>query len=279
MPPRRNASRLLRVATPLAAALLLITAVAFAATQKSTKTLVFHAAGTASPKCAKGERPLLGGFSTTLSNLGPYVHPSALTVSGRKLNVSAVNEQRDFEGGTGSATAIAYCGSGPKPTTVSASKTLAPDGVRGQVVAKCPSGSSVALGGFRSDIATDGQHAEVYVDNLERVSPRKWRVGGINDGSVAGQIEAIAYCTPGNEQLTTVTHAIQIQPMKTGTVTAKCPAGHSLVMGGVRSQHYGSGYGALQLRSIKRKGARGWQVGALKFEALIGKLTAVAYCR
>ena len=59
---------------------------------------------------------------------------------------------------------------------------------------------------------------------------------------------------------------------------ASCPNGKGVLFGGVRSQHYGTGGGELQLSSMARAGKRGWKVGALKFGNIVGRLTSVAYC-
>ena len=94
----------------------------------------------------------------------------------------------------------------------------------------------------------------------------------------AGGTTALAYCFPGSQALTTVTKSVVIAPGNTGTVTATCPKGKGVLFGGVRSQHYGTGGGELQLSSMARAGKRGWKVGALKFGNIVGRLTSVAYC-
>jgi hypothetical protein len=263
----------------LAAFALACAAIALAGPKKGTVTVPEHTHQTATATCPKGQGALFAGFDTTLANLGPYVHPQAVVLSGRTLKVGAVNEQGSGSGfPAGQATAIAYCGSRAYPAKASAF-VFVPAGQRKTVVATCPSGYSVALGGFRAAIAPAGTGARVYVDGLERVSKRKWRVSALNDGSAAGKLESLAYCTAGSQSLTPVTKSIHIQPGKVGTVTATCPKAKSLALGGLRSQHYAPGYGDLQLRAMKRKGSRGWQVSSLKYEPLLGELTAIAYCR
>ena len=278
--PARKPSHRTPIAAVVLVGLLLAAAVALASgTKTASKTVALHAAARADATCGAGKRPQLAGFSTTLQNLGPYVHPRALTIGGRTVHASAANEQGPAAtDGPGKVTAFAYCGSGQLAGKAAAWKTL-PPGSRSSVAAQCPKGTSVAAGGFRADIAPSGHGAAVYVDGLERVSARRWRASGINDGSAAGKLEARAYCTAGSPQLTTVTHSVQVPPRESRTVTATCPKGTSLALGGVRSQHYGSGYGELQLSSMRRTGSRGWRVGALKFEFVVGKLTAIAYCR
>lgn len=272
-PSRRTIAALLGLV--LAAAAI---AVAAAATKKSSVTVGENASGTATATCAKGQRATLGGFATTLAEPGPYVHPRALVLSGRSVRAGGVNEQGPgLGGGPGKVTAVAYCGTRRFLGKAGAFNT-APPGQRAAATAKCPKGMYVAAGGFRSDIAPSGTGALVYVDGLERVGAGKWRASAINDGSAPGKVTALAYCFPGSQALTTVTKSVVISPGKTGSVTARCPKGKAVVFGGVRSQHYGSGGGELQLSSMMRAGNRGWKVRALKFANVIGRLTSVAYC-
>ena len=275
--PRRPSRRALAALLGLVIAMAAI-AVAVAATKKSSVTVGENASATATATCAKGQRATLGGFATTLTQSGPYVHPRALVVKGRSAKASGVNEQGPgLRGGAGKVTAVAYCGTRRFLGKAEAFNTLGP-GKRGSVTAKCPKGMYVAAGGFRSDIAASGTGALVYVDGLERVGAAKWRASAINDGSAPGKVEALAYCFPGSQTLTTVTKSVVIAPGNTGTVTASCPNGKGVLFGGVRSQHYGTGGGELQLSSMARAGKRGWKVGALKFGNVVGRLTSVAYC-
>ncbi len=278
MSGRRTRSRPAAVAAVLVAVLLAVAAVAVAAgTKTASKTVAPHGAETASAQCGSGQRAQLAGFRTTLQEFGPYVHPRALVISGPSVRAGGVNEQGGPSDGPGKVTAFAYCGTRRFLGKAGAFRTLGA-GSRGATTAECPKGMSLGAGGFRADIAKGGDGALVYVDGLERVSSRKWRASAINAGSAPGKVVALAYCFPGSEAVTTVTKSVSISPGNSGSVTATCPKGKTLAFGGVRSQHYGPGYGELQLSSMTRKGTRGWRVSALKYVNSVGTLTSVAYC-
>lgn len=252
--------------------------VAVAVTTTNSVPVAENASATAKATCATGKRATLGGFTTTLTEGGPYVHPRSLVLSGRSTRAAGVNEQGPgLGGGTGRVTAIAYCGTRRFLGKASAFNTI-PPGARRSATALCPKNMYVAAGGFRADIAASGNGALVYVDGLERVSARKWRASAINDGSAPGKVEALAYCFPGSQSLKTVTKSVLVSPGNTGNATAKCPKGKTVLFGGVRSEHYGTEGGELQLSSMRRAGKRGWTVSALKFANVVGRLTSVAYC-
>lgn len=275
--PRRRSRR--AAATLLGAILAaVVVSAAVAGTKTASTTVPLHARGTATATCRKGQQAMLGGFATTLTEPGPHVHARALVLAGRSVKAGGVNEQGPGLGdGAGRVKAYAYCGTRVFLGKASAFNTV-PAGGRASATAKCPSGMRLAAGGFRADIAPSGNGALVYVDGLERVGKSKWRASAINDGSAPGKVEALAYCYAGSYPVSTVTQSVLVSPGNTGSVTATCPAGKTVAFGGVRSEHYGSGGGELQLSSMRRFGKRGWKVSALKFVNEIGRLTAVAYC-
>jgi hypothetical protein len=159
---------------------------------------------------------------------------------------------------------------------------------RGSATAKCPRGRSVALGGFRNTIAP-GRDSEALLTGLKVTnSGHAWKDSGANDSMSSAAAEAVAYCGQGRN-LTERTKAVEV-PAATGpatkptSVTAKCPRGRRVALGGIAASFdpVPPFVGAEVVPSaMKRTTQRGWKVSGLNLgskSGAAGKLTAIAYC-
>jgi hypothetical protein len=232
--------------------------------------------GTVITTCPPPTRAMFLGVKATVDEKAE-LELTSLGAGGRRAVASAVNLERP---GTGTLTVFAYCGRRPVRRTLAASTTVGPQ-KQASVTAVCPPKTSVLFGGFRAEVRRGGP--EVTLNGLERVSARRWQVSAVNlEGPVAdpaGKLTAIAYCTPGSPKLVAGTKSVKVPYGKTKAVTASCPSGKTLALGGFRSTHYTDRFASIYPASLLRTGSRTWTVSGHKFVPAIGKLTAIAYCR
>jgi hypothetical protein len=223
--------------------------------------------------CPPPTRAMFLGLKATVSEQAA-LELTSLGAGGRRAVASAINPERP---GKGTLTVLAYCGRRPALRTVSASTTVA-KGAQASVTAVCPPKTSVAFGGFRATIRP-APGPEVTLNGLERISARQWRVSAVNLEGPSGKLTAIAYCGAGSPRLVTSTDSIKVPYGKTKAVTASCPHGKTLALGGFHSTRYTDRFASIYPSSFVRTGARRWTVSGHKFVPIIGKLTAIAYCR
>ncbi len=157
-----------------------------------------------------------------------------------------------------------------------------PRGKRGTAVATCPPPTTVRLTGLK---ATVGEHANLELNALIR-SGRRAIASAVNpERPGTGSLTVFAYCGRG-PGLRTVAADTTLAPTEQGSVTATCPAGTSVAFGGFRADagpapapHYAERFSAIYPASMMQTGPRSWTVSGHKFVPVIGKLTAIAYCR
>jgi hypothetical protein len=149
--------------------------------------------------------------------------------------------------------------------------------------ATCPKGKSVAMGGFRNEIATDDS-PEVQPIGLTRPSKRTWKDSATNVFAPAGDATSIAYCGR-SRKLTERTRTTVVPAAKPSTqpksVTAKCPRGTRVAFGGFKADfdpNFGPNTGAIWISALRRGSNRTWRASGLNLGNDAGKLTAVAYC-
>ncbi len=229
--------------------------------------------GTVITTCPYPSRANFLGLKATVSETAA-LELTSLGAGGRRAAASAINPERP---GTGTLTVLAYCGGRPVLRTVSAS-TIVAKGVQASATAICPPRTSVIFGGFKSQIRSS-PGPEVTLNGLERVSARRWRVSAVNLEGPPGKLTAIAYCGRGSPRMIARTKSVKVPYGKTKAVTASCPAGKTLALGGFRSTHYTDRFASIYPASFVRAGSRTWTVSGHKFVPVIGKLTAIAYCR
>jgi hypothetical protein len=259
------------------AASLLVASLAIAgSTRTTTVTVPDGTTVTAAAKCRHHSKVTLDGFKSDLKEQGPLIHPSQMTrPTARSVRVGAAAQQ-GFT--AGKLTAIAYCGREPRLHQKTKAIMVAP-GEQTSVTAKCQRGSSVRLGGFRAQAGSMNGEPNVVVDGLERTSASRWQASAINLGSASGSLESVAYCGKGSPNLDAVKKSIHVPGTQVGAVTARCPRHESIVMGGFDSEHYDpTTEGTMEVNMLARTSRRSWKVRALKFQPLLGRLTAIAYC-
>jgi len=229
--------------------------------------------GTVITTCPYPSRANFLGLEATVSE-SAALELTSLGAGGRRAVASAVNPERP---GTGTLTVFAYCGGRAVLRTIAASVAVA-KGVQASATAICPPRTSVVFGGFRATVKP-APGPEVILNGLERVTARRWRVSAVNLDGPPGKLTAIAYCGHGSPRLTARTKSVKVPYGKTQAVKASCPAGKTLVLGGFRSTHYTDRFASIYPSSFVRTGTRTWTVSGHKFVPVIGKLTAIAYCR
>jgi hypothetical protein len=145
--------------------------------------------------------------------------------------------------------------------------------------ARCPRGKRVVLGGLDVPLSVE----DVTITHLKRAPGRGWRAGAVNyDADEEATLMSIAYCGSLKDiraRERTVKVPEQGQGERPVTVTAQCRRGERLAFGGF---DYDQGPQPGQtndtyLSELRRKGKRGWQVGAFNFTGE-APLTAIAYC-
>jgi len=229
--------------------------------------------GTVIATCPPPTRAMFLGLKATVSEQAA-LELTSLGAGGRRAVASAINPERP---GKGTLTVIAYCGRREGLRTVSASTSVA-KGMQASATAVCPPKTSVEFGGFRATI-WPAPGPEVTLNGLERISARKWRASAVNLEGPSGKLTAIAYCGPGTRRLVASTKSVKVPYGKTKAVTALCPRGKTLAFGGFRSTHYTDRFASIYPASLVRTGSHSWTVGGHKFVPVIGKLTAIVYCR
>jgi hypothetical protein len=158
---------------------------------------------------------------------------------------------------------------------------------KGSAAAKCPKGMAVVMGGFHNTLAPD-ENPEALLTGLHRsLSGRIWTDSATNDASEAANATSIAYC--GRKRtLDPVTNTVGV-PSATGpstlptSVTAKCPRGQRVALGGVSTSIdpvFSLSSDAVYLSQMRRTSKRSWKVSGLNLggNTSTAPLTAVAYC-
>ncbi len=226
--------------------------------------------------CPKGQHVGFGGVVAPVGKpygTGSLVFATAmrrtasnkLTVTGQSLTAKSSSR----------LTAVAYCARGASaPRVVSKSAPL-PGLVVRTVVATCPVGTIAVGGGYSSAASLD--HAEAVFQLEQGPDPRQWVVSLGNVMKTATKMTAYAYCAAGAAPVV-VEKSIAVKPHKGGTAHASCPAGKSLLFGGLLATSPGP-TADLPAFSWSASSSRQWDVAGFNVGDQAGDLTAIAYCR
>jgi hypothetical protein len=207
----------------------------------------------ATAKCPSGQHVLFGGFRNAVAGMQKTA-TDRWRVDGFNLG------DQPFD-----ITSYAYCGKGPIPT-----KSTHTVSIRSSATAsaRCPAGTVVVGAGFATRANTVLAVTQLERVGTEQVSVSAYLRFGITKSST---LTAIAYCGPGPAP-TLASHTKTISN-KGGHSRASCPAGTTLVFGGVSATASSSAMPlVLEMRATDKTS---WTVA----DATAGKLTALAYCR
>jgi hypothetical protein len=290
----RRAIRLFRVARRSAPAVFagaVVLAVGFAAlsgagTKSSTTPLDGLEDGSAKVRCKQGQRVVAVGARGEVGDevmagdpvvtLNEVARPAR-----RRARVSGSNRGTD----EGDLTAIVRCKKRPRAKITSASTSVPPAGMESEVesvTAKCPPGTRIVFGGFRTEFRPSDapDNPIVFPTAAKRTGPRDWTVEGTNlaDGpDDAGDLTALAYCgdveSTQKRTATTSTDAFDV-----GVADARCPRGTKLRYGGFDGTNPQEAVALTFLNAFHRLNNRTFRASHLAF-AGAADLTAIAYCR
>jgi hypothetical protein len=152
----------------------------------ATSSLSGVADGSATVTCPAGTSVRTGGFSTPVDPGGGL---EAVVKSGELIGPSQWRVGADSTGDpTAAVTAVALCGAGPAVSGQGA-ETVFTSEIPFTATATCPSGQSVAFGGFAE---SGSQTDSTYVSGLERTSDSSWQTTDFPFEN--GSIRSIAYC-------------------------------------------------------------------------------------
>ena len=243
----------------------------FAFASQSSQTVTLHSGGYSQPgfasstaTCPAGQHVLFGGYQ--------YGYAGMRRTSSNQWTVDGWIPGSPPPGPTAKLplTSYAYCGPGALASKATNTKVIRKFG---SVTAQCPVGSVVVAGGFATT-----PHTAYVVTQLERVAANSWRVSAGHTtayGISHTALTAIAYCQPGPApKLVSSTRS------SSGTARATCPAGTSLVFGGMVTKGSTSNPQgvAAAVWILRAETTNRWSAGGGVFSN-DGSLTALAYCR
>jgi hypothetical protein len=141
-------------------------------------------------RCPKGTSIQLGGFTESVDNEGRFVAINGLErESARRLKVSGLSLGTE----SGKLGAYAYCAkSSPAVHAVEKTANLADEEQR-TVVARCPKGQKLLMGGFEVQHYEAGD-GDIYVVGMKPAGKRGWAVTGQKVLPISGKLTSIAYC-------------------------------------------------------------------------------------
>jgi hypothetical protein len=153
---------------------------------------------TATATCPRGTKVLLGGARVKFSRHGS----PRVVISRERLLAPRVWRIRGYTFGkrthakvqTGRLTALAYCGSSPRLSTAVGEVKVA-GGSHSTAKARCPSGTAVRFGGFRTAFDRSNFDPALVVSALRSPAKQVWTAKAFNLGPrQAGRMRAYAYC-------------------------------------------------------------------------------------
>jgi hypothetical protein len=256
---------------------------AFGFVSRSTHTVVVSALknGTSTATCPNGEHVSFGGvigeFKPPPNTTG---HPAVYATSMHRTaaNRWTVTGQSETVGTGSHLSAVAYCDPGTVPRRASNTVRLPGNNAK-TAIANCPAGTVVVGGGYSSGSSFDKVE---YLGQLDLNSSTQLAVTMVNLVKTATTVTAIAYCAVAVAPAAYTT-TLTIVGHKGGTARVRCPAGASVVFGGVlvsppsRSSH--TNYSAVVPFSWTAPSTTQWVVTGYNLGTNSGTLTAVAYCR
>jgi hypothetical protein len=244
-------------------------------TRTRAVTIPSFDAGHATARCGAGEGLLAGGFKaqTTRSHglIVSRLHPAGSRGSTAAATNTFVNDS--------TLQAEAYCGPPRQTQTVRVSKTIKGAGAQrssGSAKARCPTGTTLRLGGFQAEVSPQPNGPTVVVNTLRRAPGQALRVGAANTGPKAGALTALAVCGAGPALRARTKHAALPAAGGRSSVTAHCERGEQLGFGGFhvpRADRSGP-----YVSQLRRTAKGDWRAGAFQFPRKGGGLTAIAYC-
>ena len=267
------------VVTALLCGVLALPVFAFASRASGTVVVRRMASGSATARCPSGEHVGFGGVVAGFAPPPNVPHNPEVFTEGM---VRTAPDRWTVSGHSGTSgigsrlTAVAYCERGAVPRVVAVTEAFhAHESLA--VAATCPPGTVVVGGGFKS--GATAEHIDLLV-RLDRPSPSTWRAWMRNISANATTLTALAYCGTGAAP-TPYTVTRPIGKVSYGAVGAVCPAGKSLLFGGLVASSPGSGrHGAdLEPFTWTAPSTRSWSVSAYNAGDGAGSLQAIAYCR
>jgi hypothetical protein len=257
-----------------------------AGTKTKSTTLGAIEEGSVTARCKQAQRVVAAGGQGEVGEdiLGgdPVVVVSEVARPGkRRVRVSGSNRG----GEDGELTLIARCKKGPRSKLASATTSVPPAGMEGSVesaTAKCPRGTRIVFGGFRTEVRPldSPDNPIVFPTAAKRTGPRHWTVEGTNfaDGpDDAGDVTALAYC--GDVKKTQArTQTVGKAAFEVGSAEARCARGTKLQYGGFDGTNPDEAPALSFLTAFHRVNNRTFRVGHVAF-AGAAELTAIAYCR
>ena len=206
---------------------------------------------------------------------GPIVLPGSMrrTAAGRWTVTGASGS-----GTTGSRlTAVAYCDTGPEPTTASHSVTVV-GLAAGSATATCPTGKVLVAGGFNA--GTSSKHQEI-VRRLEASSPRQWTVTVLEHLAHGHDTHRGRVLLAGRDPVGAL-EAVDAAPAQGRYRSGGLSEGdfarvRRFARAFARGGRQGGGGRTLQLDRVASKTQ--WVVTGYNAGAAPGSLDALAYCR
>jgi hypothetical protein len=161
--------------------------------RRVTKALAASTVKTIRATCPRGTELLAGGYRGKIdpTDSEPLTLVTAMKRQGaRSLAITAAAIKTG-----GSATAIAYCGEGPRPSAHSAHAAVPGDGT-GKATARCPRHTSLAFGGFVASAKLTNPGSKLVAPGRISRAGGGWVAAGVNATTTTpGTITAIAYCS------------------------------------------------------------------------------------
>jgi hypothetical protein len=164
----------------------------------------------------------------------------------------------------------------------SRSSTTVPSDQFRSVTAKCKRGKTAVSGGFAAPgftASTTGSTVARFT--AKRTGKRGFRTSAANFGDQDGQLVALAYCAKPSHPIRVRSKRVPVPPASYRSVTAKCRRGSEAIAGGFAANRFSASSELITVTS-RRKGKRGWKVGAFNAAGpptgASSPLTAYAYC-
>jgi hypothetical protein len=173
-----------------------LTAVAYCArgsvptSASSSVKVAGYSRGSTIATCPAGTVVVGGGFNAGASLQHQEIVERLAEPSARQWAVTVLNISKTKT----TLTALAYCSRGGAPSAYSTTLSL-PAHRGGTARVSCPKGTSILVGGLVAHSPAIGKKAAVLAPfSWTAASNSQWVVTGYNAGTVAGTLDALAYC-------------------------------------------------------------------------------------
>lgn len=266
------------VTVACAGALLVAPAGAMALTTHSATATVPNSAGVlvATAKCGANERVVSGGFKSPEGNSAIV----SRAVHGDSWTVHLYPESAPL-------TTYAYCARKGQFSVATHQQTVSvpKEAANTTAMALCASGEKLVSGGYVMSPASATDHNSPNFRDYA-ASPSKWTVMSAFD-LTPSKLTAVAYCARGvtvkmRSSSTSIPAEGPTSPPGTGSATASCHKGETLLAGGYTTTptpDYQNQTGPdFFYNASHRSSVRSWTASASNYSAVAGKLKAFAYC-